>query len=80
MIYKNNIIKKKSITLRIRNLIITQSLFNKKINIVNGQGYFSKIINKSDLGHKLGEYAFTKSINSDLHIKKKIKKKINKKK
>lgn len=80
MIYKNNIKYKKSITLNTRNILITQALFNKKININKGKGYFSKIVTKADLGHKLGEYAHTKSTKDNLHIKKKLKKQINKKK
>lgn len=80
MIYKNNIKKKKSITLNARNILITQALLNKKININKGKGYFSKIVTKADFGHKLGEYAYTKCTKDNLHVKKKLKKQINRKK
>lgn len=80
LIYKNNIKNRKSITLNARNILITQALLNKKINISRGKGYFSKIVTKADMGHKLGEYAHTKCTKDNLHVKKKLKNQINKKK
>lgn len=80
MIYKNKLKFKQSLNLKKRNLLITNALISKKINIYKGKGYGSKIISKVDLGHKLGEFAFTRPNNPLIHVKKKIKKQLNKKK
>ena len=78
--YKNYINKKKRILLKSRNLLITKNLLKKSINIHNGLFYKSKVLVKSNLGHKLGEFSFTRKCSVDLHMLKKLRKKIKSKK
>jgi len=77
---KNFIKTKKSISLKQRNLLITKSLLKKKINIHNGLWYQSKVFTKTNLGHKLGEFSFTRRCDPELHMLKKLRKKLKKKK
>lgn len=80
LIYKNCLNKRKRILLKARNLLVTRSLLKKTINIHNGLFYKSKTLVKANLGHKVGEFSFTRKCSSDVHMLKKLRKKIKSKK
>ncbi len=78
--YKNCLHKRKRILLKARNLLITKNLLKKSINIHNGLFYKSKTLVKANLGHKIGEFSFTRKCSADIHMLKKLRKKIKSKK
>jgi len=78
--YKSMFKKKKSVTLRIRNILVTKSLLAKKINIHNGSWYQSKLLTKACIGHKLGEFSFPRRCDIELHMLKKLRKRVRRKK
>lgn len=64
----------------LRNSFIPATYVNKAIKVYNGQFYPSLDILKSKLGHKMGEYIFTKRCDSQFKrgVKRKKKVKIGK--
>lgn len=69
---------KNLITTKIRNSIISNFYVDKKICIYNGIWFLSKDISSTMVGLKLGEFSFTKRSDTQLHIKRKSKKKSKK--
>lgn len=72
--------KKKSITLRVRNILAIRPLLTKKLNIHNGLWYQSKLLTKVCIGHKLGEFSFPRKCDIELHMLKKLRKRVRRKK
>lgn len=64
----------KIIKTRIRNSIVPATFEKKKIYIYNGIFYKSRLITQHSVGLKLGEFSFTKPIDTQIHVKKKKKK------
>ena len=53
--FEKNIFKTKS-----RNGIITDNLLNKKISIYNGNRFINVFVDQLKIGHKFGEFSFTR--------------------
>lgn len=53
-----------------RNLLISKGLLNKRIGIHNGRYWAVQNFTKVHLGHKIGEYVFSRRADLDIHIKK----------
>lgn len=79
VLLKNNKLKKKNLKFSFRNSIIPHRYLDKRVSIYNGIWFLSKEINKNMIGLKLGELSFTKRCDTQLHIRKKSKKKSKKK-
>ncbi len=76
-----NIIKNKKrsiIRTKSRSSIILQSFIGLVIQVYTGQKYINVYINETMIGHKLGEFAFTRKIGR-IHQKKEKKAKLLKK-
>lgn len=76
---KNIIKKKKFIQTTSRSSIILKSFIGLTFFVHNGRNYKKLIITEDMIGHKLGEFAFTRKIGKIHNIKKK-KRLISKKK
>ena len=63
-----------------RNLLISKGLLNKRIGIHNGRYRAVQNFTKVHVGHKIGEYVFTRRADLDIHIKKQKKGRPKKKK
>lgn len=77
LFYKKKFLEKKILNIRIRNSIIPTIFLKKnlKICIFNGIWYLSILMNLSMKGCKFGEFIFTKKIDTQTHLKKKVQKK-----
>jgi small subunit ribosomal protein S19 len=60
-----------------RSSIILQSFIGLTFEIYTGKSYTKVYIDEKMVGHKLGEFAFTRKLGK-IHEKKKVKKKIKK--
>lgn len=58
-----------------RESIILQEFVNWKFNVYNGRNFQLLIINKNMVGHKFGEFVFTKKMTSSIHKQKILKSK-----
>jgi len=70
-----NLKRKNSININYRNLNILKRHVGVCLFIHNGRYYIFKRIYENNIGHKLGEFSFTTSMGSGIHIKNKNKKK-----
>lgn len=59
---KKNIEKDQIKKLWTRRSVITSSMIDKNIEVYNGRQFISVKVSKSMLGHKLGEFSFTRKI------------------
>jgi len=75
MFFSNLFKKSKVLSLWQRPSIIPAVAINKKFKIHNGVWLLSLNVKTSMIGHKFGEFAFTKRMGKDIHFKKKVKKK-----
>lgn len=77
ILFKNKFLNNKILNIRIKNSIIPNKFItnNIKICIFNGIWYLSIIMNPQMRGSKFGEFIFTKKIDTQTHIKKKVQKK-----
>jgi ribosomal protein S19 len=80
LIFRKKTRLRSHIQLNCRNLLISKGLLNKKIGIHNGHHWSTQNFTKVHLGHKLGEYVFTRPCDKEIHIKKIRKKGKGKKK
>ena len=71
--------KRKTIWTKKRNCTIIPQFLNHKFKIYNGKSYISIVITEKMLGHKLGEFAYTRKLKTQKQIKKRSLLKINKK-
>jgi len=58
---KNKINKNKPVKTHQRNIIIVPEMVGMKINVHDGRSFFPVIITGEMLGHRLGEFAITRS-------------------
>lgn len=65
----------KSFNIWQRNSLIPYTFINRKFKIHNGIWFLTLNIKASMIGHKFGEFSFTKRIGHEIHGKKKQKKK-----
>lgn len=75
VLFKKRNLYKKQLFFRLRNSSIPFFLIDKRIYVYNGIWLLSKNITKDMIGHKIGEFAFTKRSDTQLHLKRKSKKK-----
>jgi len=62
----------------LRNSLIPYYCLNKIVNVYNGIWFLKVEITKYKIGHKFGEFAFTKCYDGQLKVKRKSKKKSKK--
>lgn len=79
VLFKKRNLLKKQLFFRLRNSSIPKYLVDKRIYVYNGIWFLSKNISNNMVGHKVGEFAFTKRSDTQLHLKRKSKKKTKKK-
>lgn len=79
-VYRSSYIRKKVIMFKARNFVLSKALLDKRLCIYNGTWFLSSDISNNFIGLRLGQLSFTKRSDSQLHLKKKSKKKSNKKK
>lgn len=77
MLFQRRFISRFNLDIRLRNSIIPFIFIDRKIkiNIYNGIWYLSTVFTNLMLGHKLGEFSYTKRSDTQTHLKKKRKKK-----
>jgi small subunit ribosomal protein S19 len=56
---------------------ILSNMIGKKVAVHNGQGYSVFTIRDYMVGHKYGEFSFTRKVGIDMHFRKKGKKAMN---
>lgn len=80
--FRKKFLNKKVLNIRIKNSIIPNKFIkhNIKVCIFNGIWYLSIIMNPHMKKYKFGEFVFTKKIDTQTHIKKKVQKKSKAKK
>lgn len=75
-IFFSNLFKKtKVFNIWQRNSVIPASFANRKFRIHNGIWLLTLNVKSGMIGHKFGEFAFTKRMGKEIHSKKKTKKK-----
>jgi ribosomal protein S19 len=76
-LFQNRFLNKNVSNIRIRNSIIPAIFIDKKIKICifNGTWFLSTIMMPSMLGHKFGEFVFTKKSDTQTHLKRKVQRK-----
>jgi len=75
-IFFSNLFKKNKVfNIWQRSSMIPALLVNKKFKIHNGVWLLSLNLKSNMIGHKFGEFAFTKRMGKEIHFKKKNKKK-----
>lgn len=62
-----------------RNSVIDKRFVGTKVFVHNGKSFLPVVVNKAMIGHKFGEFAFTKRLGSSIHKKKRKKKNKTKK-
>jgi len=67
--------KMKVLSIWQRSSSIPVSFINKKFRVHNGVWLLSLNIKTAMIGHKFGEFAFTKKMGKSIHLKKNVKKK-----
>jgi len=79
-LFKNRYLNTILSNIRIRNSIIPSIFIKKKIKfcIFNGTWYLSMIMMPNMLGHKFGEFIFTKKSDTQTHLKRKVQRKTKK--
>jgi ribosomal protein S19 len=78
--FQNRFFIKDLLNIRLRNSLIPLNLINKKIKICvfNGIWYLSILMTSNMIGHKFGEFSFSKRSDTQTHLKRKVKKKSKK--
>lgn len=74
---------KKNLNLKkifLRNSLIPYNSLNKRVLVYNGHWFLGVAISKFMMGHKFGEFSFTKIYDGQSQIRRKTKKKLNQKK
>ena len=75
-IFFSNLFKKtKVFNIWQRSSIIPNSFLNRKLRVHNGIWLLTLNIKSSMVGHKFGEFSFSKRMGKEIHLKKKNKKK-----
>lgn len=76
-LFKKKFLEKKVINIRNKNSIIPYNFLKKnyKICVFNGIWFLSILMSVQMKGSKFGEYIFTKKIDTQTHLKKKVQKK-----
>lgn len=64
----------------LRNSLIPYNSLNKRVLVYNGHWFLGVAISKFMMGHKFGEFSFTKIYDGQSQIRRKTKKKLNQKK
>ena len=74
---KNKFMQKKTLNIRTKNSIIPYKFLkrNIKLCVFNGIWYLSILMNTQMKGNKFGQFIFTKKIDTQTHLKKKVQKK-----
>jgi ribosomal protein S19 len=80
ILFKSRVKNKNFFVSFARNILLTKPLLQKKVKIYNGIWFLSRDANTNLLGHKTGEISFTKKCDTQLHLKRKSKKKSVKRK
>ena len=71
---------KKKIRTKNRDSVINENMIGTIMSIYNGKRYYPVAIVKKMLGHKLGEFVFTKMLGKSIHSSARNKKKLTKQK
>ncbi|RYX78196.1 30S ribosomal protein S19 [bacterium] len=66
---------RKKVRTKNRSSVITEKMIGSIVSLYNGKRYTPIAIVKKMLGHKLGEFVFTKSLGKSIHSSVKNKKK-----
>ena len=76
-LFQKRYLNKTNSNIRIRNSVIPTIFIDKKIKICifNGTWFLSTIMMPSMLGHKFGEFIFTKKSDTQTHLKRKVQRK-----
>ena len=73
-------LNKKKIRTKNRNSVINETMVGTIMSIYNGKRYYPIAIVKKMIGHKLGEFVFTKMLGKSIHSSARNKKKQDKNK
>lgn len=73
-------LKRKKIRTKNRNSVINENMVGTIMSIYNGKRYYPIAIVKKMIGHKLGEFVFTKMLGKSIHSSARNKKKLTKQK
>ena len=71
---------KKKIRTKNRDSVINENMVGTIMSIYNGKRYYPIAIVKKMIGHKLGEFVFTKMLGKSIHSSARNKKKLTKQK
>jgi len=73
--FSNLLMKKKNFKIWQRNSCVPANFVNRRYYIHNGIWLLTVNIKSGMIGHKFGEFSFTKRMGKEIHFKKKQKKK-----
>lgn len=73
-------LNKKKIRTKNRDSVINENMVGTIMSIYNGKRYYPVAIVKKMIGHKLGEFVFTKMLGKSIHSSARNKKKLTKQK
>ena len=73
-------LRKKKIRTKNRDSVINENMVGTIMSIYNGKRYYPIAIVKKMIGHKLGEFVFTKMLGKSIHSSARNKKKLTKQK
>lgn len=63
-------IKDKKIRIGSRNTSILSTMFQSTFSVYNGKGFFPLVIHTGMVGHKFGDFIFTKRTGNRIHVDK----------
>lgn len=66
---------RKKVRTKTRNSVITEKMIGSIVSLYNGKRYYPIAIVRKMLGHKLGEFVYTKILGKSIHSSAKNKKK-----
>jgi len=77
LFFKNKFLKNKTLNIRLKHSVIPYKFLNKniKVCVFNGIWYLSILMSPQMKGNKFGQFIFTKKIDTQTHLKKKVQKK-----
>ncbi|RYY00085.1 MAG: ribosomal protein S19 family protein [Cyanobacteriota bacterium] len=73
-------LSKKKIRTKSRDSVINENMVGTIMSIYNGKRYYPVAIVKKMIGHKLGEFVYTKMLGKSIHSSARNKKKLTKQK
>lgn len=73
-------LNKKKIRTKSRDSVINENMVGTIMSIYNGKRYYPVAIVKKMIGHKLGEFVYTKMLGKSIHSSARNKKKLTKQK